>query len=95
MHDILKSLWRGNLTPRDRFVREDSEYKHLTQLKDKLLKQLLAELSDEAKDCFQKIEDLNNEMQFLSEEETFITGFQLGARIMLDVLNEHSEQFDT
>lgn len=95
MHETLKSLWHGELSPHDRFIKEDSEYHRLSKRQDELIEQLIRELSEDGRKCFEKIDNLNGEMQSIVEEETFITGFQLGARIMLDVMSTYNGQFNT
>ena len=41
------------------------------------------------------VETLRCDMTMLSEEDTFICGFQLGARLMLDIIGDHCGQFRT
>ena len=93
VHDILKELWNGEIILNERFVRSDSEYKCLTKLFDRMNDKLSKMMSEDEKECYDKICDLTSEMQSISEEEIFIEGFRLGAKIMLSVVCEYKGQF--
>ena len=46
-----------------------------------------ATFSDEQKETFEKYKDCNREISEISEREIFLNGFRLGARIIIDVVN--------
>lgn len=93
MHEILKSLWRGQINPSERFFERDSEYSRLNHRLGILSDQLLLMLSDEGKQCFEEIEQIIYDMESISEEETFIQGVRLGAQMMLASVSEPRGQF--
>lgn len=93
MHDTIRSLWRGNLTPGERSVRKDSEYHHLIDLLCGLTDRLRERLNDDEKELLEKILELENEMQSTAEEEVFIEAFQLGARLAVEALTDYHGQF--
>ena len=47
---------------------------------------LISTLSDEQKETFEKYKDCNREISEISERESFIKGFQLGAMIIIEVI---------
>ena len=90
---VLQELWRGNITPSERFVRSGSEYKKIAgKLSDEMDK-LMEAISPEAKKQIETIDNLRADMTVLANEDYFIYGFRLGARLMLDVLGEYKGQF--
>ena len=92
---VLHELWRGNISPSERYVRSDSEYKMVSKEMVELIDDFIKQLSPEAKKQWDSIEQLRHDMTLLSEEDTFIYGFQLGARMLLDVVQSYKRQFYT
>ena len=90
---VLDKLWRGEITPSERLVRSGSDYQKVSSQRNAEMKRLLELLSPEAKEQLEVVETLKYDMTMLSEEDVFIYGFQLGARIMLDVMGTHQGQF--
>ena len=92
---VLDKLWRGEITPSERLVRSGSDYQKVSSQRNAEMKRLLELLSPEAKEQLEVVEILRYDMNMLSEEDVFICGFRLGARIMLDVMGSHQGQFQT
>ena len=90
---VLDKLWRGEITPSERLVRSGSDYQKVSSQRNAEMKRLLELLSPEAKERLEVVETLKYDMTMLSEEDVFIYGFQLGARIMLDVMGTYQGQF--
>ena len=92
---VLEKLWRDGITPSERYVRPGSEYQKASTRRTEEMKRLLELLTPEAKEQLEAVETLRNDMTMLSEEDIFIYGFRLGARLMLDIMGEHRGQFQT
>lgn len=95
MHDTIRSLWLGEVRPGERSVRKDSEYHHLVYLLSDLTERLRSRLNDDEKELLEKILDLENEMQSISDEELFIDAFQLGVRLAVEALTDYPGQFSS
>jgi len=65
----------------------DDEMKELIGLLNRNEEKLTATLSDEQKETFEKYKDCNREISEISEREIFLNGFRMGARIIIDVVN--------
>ena len=78
--DILEDLYYGNLCPHEKCAKRDDEMKELLGLLNRNEKKLTANLSDEQKETFEKYKDCNREISEISERQSFITGFKLGAK---------------
>ena len=89
----LQELWRGNITPSERFVRSGSEYKKIAGKLSDEMDRLMESISPEASKKLENIGNLRADMAVLSNEDIFIYAFRLGARLMLDVLGEYKGQF--
>ena len=61
--------------------------KELIGLLNRNEEKLTATLSDEQKETFEKYKDCNREISEISEREIFLNGFRMGARIIIDVVN--------
>ena len=88
MMHILEELYVGSIRPGERTFKQNSQYgraiKELTDSEEKLD----AMLSKEQKALLDDYRDAQQELMVITDCETFIRGFQIGAKIMLDVLTE-------
>ena len=90
---ILEELWRGNITPNERAIKPESEYHNLFHAASAEEKRLLEYLSAEGREIYDSLCRKRSELAGMSEMETFIVGFRMGARVMLEVLGEYDGQF--
>ena len=88
MMHILEELYVGSIRPGERSFKQNSQYgraiKELTECEEKLD----ATLSKEQKSLLNGYRDAQQDLIVITDCETFIRGFQIGAKIMLDVLTE-------
>ena len=85
--NTLEDLYYGNIVPNEKCAKLDDEVKELLKLLNRNEEKLTATLSEEQKDTFEKYKDCNREISEISEREIFLNGFRLGARIIIDVVN--------
>lgn len=85
--NTLEDLYYGNLFPQEKCARLDDEVKELLKLLNRNEEKLISTLSDEQKETFEKYKDCNREISEICEREIFLNGFRLGARIIIDVVN--------
>ena len=90
---VLRELWRGEISPTDRRVRQGSEYQQRAAEVRKQMMELTAMLSLEVKERMDTINDLKHDLSMMAEEDVFIYGFRLGARMILDVMGNYEGQF--
>ncbi len=89
---VLKELYRGNIIPTERPVRLGSDYKKASAEICERLDRFLATLTPEGRKQLEAIDNLRNDMAFMAEEDAFVYGFRLGARVMIDVVGEYQGQ---
>lgn len=85
--NILEELYYGNIVPNEKCAKLDDEVKELLKLLNRNEEKLLVIFSEEQKINFEKYKDCNREISEISEREIFLNGFRLGARIIIDVVN--------
>ena len=90
---VLEELWRGNISPSERFVRAGSEYKKIAGKLSDEMDRLMEMISPEAKVQKEIIDNLQADLTLLQNEDVFIYAFRMGARLMLDVLGKYKGQF--
>ncbi len=79
---ILEEFWYGNIQPHEQDGYRLEEHRDLVKLY-KYNEQLLAEtLNDSQKDRLQRMKDVVEETQGLTECGAFITGFKLAVQLM-------------
>ena len=86
--DTLEDLYYGNLFPHEKCAKFDDEMKELLGLLNRNEEKLIATLSDEQKETFEKYKDCNREISEICEREAFLNGFRLGARIIIESVNQ-------
>ena len=82
--DTLEDLYYGNLFPHEKSAKIDDETKELINLLNRNEEKLMATLSDGQKEIFEKYKDCNREISEICKRQSFITGFKLGAKIIIE-----------
>lgn len=83
---ILEELYLGNVRPGERSFKRNSQYGRALTASADAADKLIAVLTEEQRKLFEEYMDAQREVMVLTDAETFIYGFQTGAKIMLDVL---------
>ena len=84
---LLRNLWYGNIRPNEQFFYYTSEYKLLITEASSVMEQLQKKLTPEEQLLLEGYCNTHAKLAGLSEEQAFIYGVRLGARLMLDVMN--------
>ena len=85
---VLEELWYGNLEPSEFDSSSSNEYKELLHLVCRNEEKLLATMTAEQKDLFSRYSDCVREFQSLAEYLLFQNSFKLGARMMIEIMEE-------
>ncbi len=85
---ILEELWYGNIEPTEYGTPPSKEYRELRRLVDSNETDLRATMTDEQKKLFARYLESVLEYQTLSELMLFQNSFKLGARLMVEVMEE-------
>lgn len=83
---ILERLWHGDITPNARKLSPDSEQYEPTKYIARHEEALMSILPEQAKETYEKQKENQGELSSLNELDAFISGFRLGARIMIEVM---------
>ena len=86
--NILEEFWYGNIEPAKYDASSGKEYKELLQLISRNEDKLLATMTEEQKELFSLYADSVREFQDMAECLLFQNSFRLGARMMLEVMEE-------
>ena len=89
MRSILEELWYGNIIPTEHSVGRNKSIKGLLNLMSKNRDALETTLTESQKELLTKYDDVVNEMYGNIEKEAFFYGFNIGGRIMIEVLTSH------
>ena len=81
---MLEELWYGNVTPIDRSFKKDSEFAEAVRMLSRNETVLASLIDNAAKEVFEKYREAQSDVARISECETFISGFRLGARIIIE-----------
>ena len=84
---ILEEFWYGNIEPTE-YDTSSKEYKKLQELICRNEEKLNATMTDKQKERFQKYSDCVREYQTITDCPIFRNGFKLGARMMLEVMED-------
>ena len=86
--NAIKELWHGNIQPQEDSRTNTKEMKELIGYIARHHEELDKDFTDEQKETFEKFQDCWSEYMSLAEEAIFVYGFKLGAKMMLEMLNE-------
>ena len=89
---ILEELWYGNVKPNERKLSSNSEQYELVGLIVRHEETLFPMLSEQAKELYEKLRECRSELSSIVECEAFISGFRLGARIMIEAIGEDNDE---
>lgn len=84
----LEEFWYGNIEPTEYDTSTCKEYKRLQELICRNEEKLRASMTDEQKELFEKYKNCVREFQTITDCLIFQNGFKLGARIMMEVMEE-------
>ena len=87
MKSILEEMWYGNICPDTDSRVTTREMKKMMEAMGKYHEELLATMTDEQKELFEKFDDSWSEYASLAEKAIFVYAFRLGANIALDILS--------
>ena len=85
---ILEELWYGNIEPTEYDTIACKEYKEVLRLITKNEEKLLATLTDEQKELFSRYTNAVQEYQTMAECLLFQSSFKLGAKMMVEVMDD-------
>lgn len=80
----LEDLYYGNIHPYERDMKKTGRESTLLRLVVKNENDLLATLTEQQKDIFQKCKDAESEMHCAFELRSFIEGFRLGMKLTVE-----------
>ncbi len=86
---ILEEFWYGNIEPTEYDATPSKEYKELLQLICRNEEKLQATFTDEQKDLFSRYVDCVREFQAMADCLLFQSSYKLGARMMVEVMDDH------
>ncbi|MBP3390057.1 MAG: hypothetical protein J6L58_00005 [Clostridia bacterium] len=91
---MLEEIYYGNIVPSEKFVKNGSEHHMLTlkllELEDKLYRTL----NGEEKTFYEQIIEIRCKQEDIVGMELFIDGFEMGSKIMLEILTKRDSQFE-
>ena len=85
---ILEELWYGRINPSQRMQPEDKSDSELTEQIVEKEDELDSLLSDKAKEILEQVRDKQLDLSTSNERKAFISGFRVGARIMLETMDD-------
>ena len=85
---ILEEFWYGNIEPNEYRNSPGKEYREMLKLIIRNEEKLLTTMTDEQKEQFSRYTDCVREFQAMEECILFQNSFKLGARMMLEVMEE-------
>ena len=93
MH-ILEEFWYGNINPMERPFQRQRKFDKVFRLLTKNEEKLLETLNDQEKELFDRFKACYDEMIQITECQTFIKGFKLGARFTMACFENEDDIFD-
>ena len=89
---ILEELWYGRINPNQRTQPDDKSASELIEQIVEKEDELAPLLSDETNEILEQMREKQVDLSTANERKAFISGFRLGARIMLEVMDKTDSQ---
>ena len=83
----LEDLYYGNIRPSDRYIKRGTKVDQIVKLICKNEDKLIATLTEQQKEIFEKFKDCQSVLSGTVEREAFRDGFVLATRIMIEVMD--------
>ena len=83
---MLSELWYGNIEPQDRTIPRNSEHKKLLSKICEYEEKFRGIFSPEQQKDFEDYENATISVTAISEEASFVEGFRLGAKMILEII---------
>ncbi len=84
----LERLWKGRITPTERGYKKGSHYETLMHQASESEHKFYDFLTPEGKAAYKLYCEHQEEVERVNEYDTFLRGFRLGARLILDVVSD-------
>ena len=86
--NTIQDLYYGRISPYEMSISTTPEYQKLKALADRNEDLLKETLSDEQKELLEKLTECITDISSISDRDMFINGFQLGMKLMIDVMKD-------
>lgn len=88
----LEDLYYGNIIPYEHSFKRGSAYSEVLGYIVRHQDDLIPTLTEQQKEIFENLKDCESELHGMNELEAFISGFKLASRIMIEVMQESSDE---
>ncbi len=95
MRTILEDLYYGNITPNEQQMIPGSEMKWAVDRVAKYENQLMEQIGETEQETLAKLIRSQHEINSITATENFILGFRLGARLMVECMDENDGDIRT
>ena len=89
MRKTLENLYYGNITPSEQQMAPGSEMEKAVARIASYEKQLMEQLGEAEQETLTKLIRSQHEINIITATENFILGFRLGARLMVECMDEN------
>lgn len=95
MRNTLEDLYYGNITPNAQDMVPNSELKRATDRVARFENQLAAQLDEAGQAVLAKLIESQHEIDSITALENFILGFRLGAKIVMECMDNNDGDIRT
>ena len=95
MRTTLEDLYYGNITPNAQDMTPNSELKRATDRVTRFEKQLTEQLDEAGQTVLAKLVESQHEIDSITALENFILGFRLGAKIVMECMDNNDGDIKT
>ena len=85
MQSILENLYFGNIRPDSRLHGKDSPYVKAVQLRQEYYEKLISTLDESEKELFDKYQEAQGELEWMSLYNTYTYALKFGALFMTEI----------
>ncbi len=90
---VLEQLYNGNINPSERYIKKGGEYEKAFNELVKNIEELQSMLTAKQKQICEQLEENIGRLSYISEKESFIEGYRLGARTVFEIIYYESKNY--
>lgn len=87
----LEDLYYGNIIPVDHSLKRGNAYSEVLGYSVRHREDLLATLTEQQKEIFEKLKDCESELHGMNERQAFSEGFKLASKLLIEVIQDTNE----
>ena len=91
---VLEQLYNGNINPSEKYIKKGGDYEKSFDKLVRNFEELQTLLTTKQKQICEQLEENISRISYISEKESFIEGYRLGAKTVFEIIYYESKNYE-